>query len=154
MDTANTSKKGTKFHGKFITLRLKTDKPEKWPDVHTLFLKDEYLLIKDCPPPHNPEHKYVAFEFEKALLGFTEYFKRNNFGSPIVFSNENTMKYNICNGLIAVYTVDRIEIAKVPFVWEEALKVIGYTRDDNLPVPFSNGEAYYDEARDELYAIW
>ena len=33
----NTSKKDAEFRGKFITLRLKIDKPEKWPDVHTLF---------------------------------------------------------------------------------------------------------------------
>ena len=154
MDTTKTSKKDAEFRGKFITLRLKIDKPEKWPDVHTLLYKDEYRLIKDCPSPHDPAHKFVAFEFDKALVSFTEHFKRNNSGSPIIFSNENIMKYNVCNGLIAVYTIDRIKIAKVPFIWEEALKVIGYTRDESLPVPFSNGEAYYDRVRDELYAIW
>ena len=50
-----------------------------------------------------------------------------------------------------------------PFKWPDSqilllstqyVKIKGYTIDKSLPVPFSDGEAYYDSFRDELLAIW
>ncbi len=151
--STNKPKRKSDFLGQFLTLQLKSDKM-KWPDVHILSYSKDYVLIKECPPPHDPAKKLIGKEFETALLSFTNYFKKNLSKDTITFSKNNSLKYNVSNGLIAVYSIDRISIAKVPFFWEETLKTIGYTRDEKLPVPFDNGEAYYDKSRDELYTIW
>ncbi len=150
----STIKTPVEFTGQFITLRLKTEGPALWPDIHVLSFYSDYVLIPKCPPPHNHAKKFIGNEFDNALLSFTEYFKNNVSGKSIKMSKETPMTYNIKNGLIAVYTDDRISVSKIPFIWEEALKVIGYTRDENLIVPFANGEAYYNKFKDELLAIW
>ena len=154
MESTNKSNNQQEFQGTFITLRPKTDKPFKWPDMHIFLLSTKYLLIEKCLDPHNPAKKLTGIQFEKEIDSFIDYYKKHLSGKTIEFSTKHPMKYNIENGLIAVYSHDRVSVSKIPYIWEETLKIIGYTRDESLPVPFSNGEAYYDEFRDELHAIW
>ena len=154
MENTNTSNKQQEFLGKFITLRPKTNKPFKWPDVVILIVSEKYQMIEESLAPHDPAKKLTGREFENELDSFINHYKNHLSGKTVEFSTKYPMKYNIKNGLIVVYSYDRLSVAKVPYIWEESLKIIGYTRDESLPVPFSNGEAYYDVFRDELHAIW
>lgn len=155
MSNTTVSSTNVGFMGAFITLRLRTDRPMKWPDVHILSYHSDYVLIPECPAHHDPAKRLNGKEFEKELNSFTDYFKKSISKKETVrMFDKNPMTYNTSNGLIAIYSHDNVSVAKIPFIWEETLKVIGYKRDETLPVPFANGEAYYNSFRDELLAIW
>ena len=155
MSTTNTSNSGGVFRGRFINFRL-TDlnKPIYWPETMILHYSEYYRLIQNCPPPHQKPNKSRDHEFEKDLLDFANHFRNNLTDEVSAFSSTNGPKYNICNGLIAVYSYDRLLVAPPNVIWENTLLCLGYSRDESLPVPFSNGEAYYDKFRDTLHAIW
>lgn len=154
MENTSTSNKQQEFRGTFITLRPRTNKPFKWPDVVTLLISEKYQMIEECLAPHDPAKKLTGRQFEGEIDSFIDYYKNHLSGKTVEFSVKHPMKYNIKNGLMAVYTDDRISVSKIPYVWEETLKIIGYKLDKSLPVPFADGESYYDEFRDELHTIW
>ena len=154
MSRTSTSKTGSEFLGQFMTIGLKNDKNRDWPNAHIFFYRKNYLLIPNCQFPRNPAKKYKDYEFERELPSFIECVKKNLSKEIVTFSHQKPFTYNVQNGLVAIYTYDKVEVTKTSFMWEETLKTLGYTRDTKLAVPLANKEIYYDEARDELLAVW
>lgn len=154
MSKTSISNVESEFCGQFMILGLKTDKNREWPNAHVFFYRKEYLLIPNCQFPRNPVKKYKDCEFEKELPSFIECVKKNLSKETVTFSNRKPMTYNIKNGLVAIYTHDRVEVTKITFMWEKNLKTLGYIRDSKLLVPLASQEIYYDETRDELLAVW
>lgn len=153
-NTTSTPNTSSDIRGRFIILRIKTDKPIKWPDVHYLSYYTEYLLVPECKSTRNPSGRSTGKELEVALESFIDIARKKISKETIKFPKNNSLKFNVSNGFIAVYANDNIEVAKTPMIWEEALTAIGYTRDESLPVPFANGESYYDKYKDELLTLW
>ena len=152
----STPNKGLGIRGQLVTMGLKADTPIKMEFSLYLSYYKEYQKIQGCPASFKElqANGFTDKEIEIAWLSFKKYAKNNLSENTFKFSKDTTMAYNINNGLIAIYTLDHIEVAKASSVWEDTLMILGYTRKENLPVPFSSKEAYYDRAADKLLAIW
>ena len=146
---------GSNTSGKLVSMRLIADTQLNTQETLYLSYDKEYAVITGCPSKLEEliENGFSDKAVSVALISFKKYAKKNITENIIKFSKGNAMKYNISNGIIAIYTYDGINITKPSIIWEDNLKKLGYVRDENLQVPFTKKEAYYDKFRDELQFI-
>lgn len=74
-----------------------------------------------------------------------EYCKKEEYSCKLS-GEDRTFNWN--NGKTAIVAGDKIYVAKTEFFDFNVLKEYGFTRNDSLFVPMSNGEAYYEPAAD------
>lgn len=150
----NTTRRDTP--GELCVMNLKTDSPAEQHIMQYLSYDTDYIVIPRCPSTRE-EFKAAGFsdkQIEAAWLSFKKYAKKCVAGEPTRFSKEDCMKYNIKDGMIAMYSEAAIKVAKPFGIQVDNLVELGFKYDGNLFVPFTQREAYYDENTDNLFVLW
>lgn len=152
----NTSTTKHDIPGELCIMNLEGNSPAEQHVMQYLLYDTDYIVIPRCPSTRE-ECKAAGYsdkQIETAWLSFKKYAKKCVSGEPTRFSKDDCMKYNIKDGLIAIYTESAIKVAK-PFGFQVARLIeLGFKHDENLFVPFTHREAYYNRTNDTLFVLW
>ena len=142
--------------GELVVMNLIGDSDAQQHVIQYLSYDTDYLVIPGCPKTREElkASGYTDKQIEYAWLSFKKYAKKCILGETTRFSRDQMMRYNIRNGLIAIYTEVEVKVAKPSGILIDNLASLGFKQDNNLFVPFSDREAYYDKDTDILFTIW